>query len=135
MDEKTALRREAAEIAKAREAGAALLNCGPGGHLGVKYWLGRSRPVELMRKMSAASQAPEAKAKRYAGRIGKRHAPEHRAKIAASTPKKAVQCLNTGSTYSSAYDAAKATGLAPHRIHECASGKRKTAKGTAWRFI
>lgn len=98
-----------------------------------KPWLGKSRPVELMKKMSAASQNPESKEKRYAHRRGVPHTQEHKDKIKASSQKTAVICSN-GQRFESINDAARKLNLACGRVSEVLNGKRKTANGLSFRL-
>lgn len=95
-----------------------------------RYWLGKSRDPELIKKMSAASQTPESKEKRYAGRRGRPLSLNHRKAIQeGSTTNKKVKCLETGAVYNSINEAARSAGLTCGRVSEVIAGKRKTAKG------
>lgn len=48
---------------------------------------------------------------------------------------KAVICVETGTLYSSATEAAKSTGIAQSNISMVARGVRKTAGGYHWKYV
>jgi hypothetical protein len=98
-----------------------------------RYWSGRKRDPDLIKKMFIASQAPESKLKRYSKMIGRKLTEEHKEKIRLSLKKKTIICSN-GEKYDSINDAARKTGLSCGRISEVANGKRKSAKGLIFSF-
>jgi hypothetical protein len=98
-----------------------------------RYWSGRKRDPEFIKKMSLASQIDDAKSKRYSKMIGRKLTDEHKEKIRSSLKKKQIFCSN-GNIYDSINDAARKTGLSCGRISEVANGLRKSANGLVFRF-
>jgi hypothetical protein len=101
-----------------------------------KYWLGKKRDPELIKKMTVASHTPEAIEKRRQKMLGRTLSDDHKAKIkAGSTTMRRVRCITTGKKYESLSEASKDTGTSTGKICEVCSGKRKSANKQRWEYL
>lgn len=100
-----------------------------------RYWLGKKRDPELMRKMTEAAMKPEAMEKRLVKLRGRKQSEEEKAKRKKSSHKKAIVCINTGKIYESLSEASKILNISCGHICENLKGKRKTVKKMRFQYI
>jgi hypothetical protein len=99
-----------------------------------RYWKGKKRDQELMKKFIAAGQTKETRKKISEAKKGKKHSDEHKLKIKNSLPKKTVICLNTNEEFESINEAARIKNLTCSKVSEVANGIRKSVKGLKFIF-
>lgn len=99
-----------------------------------RYWAGKKRDPELIKKLVAAAHTPEALKKSADKKRGKKHSEEHKLKIKESSEKKSIFCITTGEEFESINEAARVKGISCGRISEVVNGVRKSAKGLQFKF-
>jgi hypothetical protein len=99
-----------------------------------RYWAGKKRDPELIKKLVAAAHTPEALKKSADKKRGKKHSEEHKLKIKESSEKKSIFCITTGEEFESINEAARVKGISCGRVSEVVNGVRKSAKGLQFKF-
>jgi hypothetical protein len=99
-----------------------------------RYWAGKKRDPELIKKLVAAAHTPEALKKSADKKRGKKHSEEHKRKIKESSQKKIIVCITTGEEFESINEAGRIKGISCGRISEVVNGIRKSAKGLQFKF-
>lgn len=100
-----------------------------------RYWKGKKRDPELIKKLASAAHTPEANEKRRAKVKGRVQSEEERAMRREKCHKRSVICHETGKVYRSLVDAAKDMNCLPNVIGEVCRGKFKTYRGFTWNFV
>ena len=98
-----------------------------------RIWTEEAR-AKLRAYKLAHPTTPETARKIGEANRGRKHRPDSIEKIRAAQKKRPVKNLDTGETYASMMDAARASGLDPSHLAAACRGARKTAGGYRWSY-